>query len=99
MIHQRGIYIHLHLIQLLMSHTPRRRLIASHDDAPIRRLNLRVHQKRVQRLMQTMRVQAVYPKPRTSTATKDQTIYPYPLRGIVMLHPHQVWSADSTYVR
>ena len=67
--------------------------------AHLRRLGLRVHHQRVQRLMQTMGLQAVYPKPRTSTAAKDQTIYPYLLGGIVILHPNQVWSADITSVR
>jgi putative transposase len=67
--------------------------------AHIRRLGLTVNHKRVQRLMRTMGLQAVYPKPRTSTVAKDHTIYPYRLGGIVILHPNQVWSADITYVR
>jgi putative transposase len=64
--------------------------------AHIRRLGLTVNHKRVQRLMRTMGLQAVYPKPRTSTVAKDHTIYPYLLGGIVILHPNQVWRADIT---
>ena len=42
--------------------------------AHVRRLGLPVNHKRVQRLMQTMGLQAIYPKPRPSTAAKDHQI-------------------------
>ena len=64
--------------------------------AHLRRLGLTVHPTRVQRLMPTMGLQAVSPKPRTSPAAKDQTIDPSRLGGMVMLRPNQVWSADIT---
>lgn len=67
--------------------------------AHVRRLGLQVNHKRVQRLMQTMGLQAIYPKPRTSTAAKDHKIYPYLLNAVVLSRPNQVWSADITYVR
>jgi putative transposase len=66
--------------------------------AHLRRLGLPVNHKRVQRLMRTMRLQAIYPKPRTSVAAKDHKIYPYLLDAVVVGRPYQVWSADITYV-
>ena len=67
--------------------------------AHLRRLGLLVNHKRVQRLMRTMGLQAIYPKPRTSTAAKDHKIYPYLLGAVAMSRPNQVWSTDITYVR
>lgn len=57
-----------------------------------------VNHKRVQRLMQVMGLQAVYPKPRTTISAPEHKVYPYLLRGLVMTHPNQVWSADITYI-
>jgi putative transposase len=67
--------------------------------AHVRRLGLQVNHKRVQRLMQMMGLQAIYPKPRTSAAAKEQRIFPYLLNAVVLSRPNQVWSADITYVR
>jgi putative transposase len=57
-----------------------------------------INHKRVQRLMQLMGLQAVYPKPRTSTPAPGHKIYPYLLRGLKITRPNQVWSADITYI-
>jgi putative transposase len=57
-----------------------------------------VNRKRVQRLMRTMGLEAIYPKPRPSTAGKGHRIYPYLLRGVKVVRPDQVWSTDITYV-
>ncbi len=53
---------------------------------------------RVQRLMQQMGLQAIYPKPRTSMAAPDHKIYPYLLGAVEITRPNQVWRADITYV-
>jgi len=58
-----------------------------------------VNHKRVKRLMQTMGLQAIYPKPNTSRKALDHQIYPYLLRGVGIIRPDQVWSADITYLR
>jgi putative transposase len=50
-------------------------------------------------LMQKMGLQAIYPKPRPSTAAPDHQVYPYLLGAVAMSRPNQVWSADITYVR
>lgn len=57
-----------------------------------------INHKRVQRLMQVMGLQAVYPKPRTTVSAPGHQVYPYLLRGLAITHPNQVWSADITYI-
>ena len=57
-----------------------------------------VNRKRVQRLMQQMGLQAIYPKPRLSVPGQGHRIYPYLLRDLKIERPNQVWSADITYV-
>lgn len=57
-----------------------------------------VNRKRVQRLMRLMGLEAIYPKPRLSTARAGHRIYPYLLRDVKVGRPDQVWSTDITYV-
>jgi putative transposase len=57
-----------------------------------------VNRKRVQRLMRRMGLEAIYPKPRLSTAGLGHRIYPYLLRNVAIERPDQVWSTDITYV-
>jgi putative transposase len=57
-----------------------------------------VNRKRVQRLMRLMGLEAIYPKPRLSTAGKGHRIYPYLLRGVKLERRDQVWSTDITYI-
>lgn len=66
--------------------------------AHLKRLGYAINHKRVQRLMNQMGLEAVYPKPRTSLAAKGHKIYPYLLRGLDIVHPNQVWSTDITYI-
>ncbi len=61
-------------------------------------LGLAVNHKRVQRLMQIMGLQAIFPKSRTTVPGAAHRIYPYLLRGVTIEHPDQVWSADITYL-
>jgi putative transposase len=66
--------------------------------AYLQKLGYPINHKRVQRLMQVMGLQAIYPKPRTSRPAPDHKIYPYLLRNLAITRPNQVWSADITYV-
>jgi putative transposase len=59
----------------------------------------KVNRKRVQRLMQQMGIEAIYPKPRLSDPQPGHRIYPYRLRGLAITRPNQVWSTDITYIR
>jgi len=58
-----------------------------------------VNRKHVQRLMRTMGLEAVGPKPRLSEPHPGHRVYPYLLRGVPITRPDQVWSTDITYVR
>lgn len=57
-----------------------------------------INHKRVQRLMQKMGIQALYPKPALSQANREHKVYPYLLRGVAITRPNQVWSTDITYI-
>jgi putative transposase len=58
-----------------------------------------VNHKRVARLMQTMGIEAIYPKPHLSQAHPAHRVYPYLLRGVAITRVNQVWSTDITYIR
>ena len=66
--------------------------------AVLRRAGYPVNRKRVIRLMAEMGLQAIYPKPATSTPHPDHQVYPYLLRGVTVTVPDQVWSTDITYI-
>lgn len=58
-----------------------------------------VNRKRIQRLMGILGVAGMAPGPKTSRAHKEHKVYPYLLRGVPIVRPNQVWSADITYIR
>jgi putative transposase len=62
------------------------------------RQGITANRKRVQRLMQLMGIEAVYPKPRTSRPHPQHKIYPYLLRGLTINRPNQVWATDITFI-
>jgi putative transposase len=57
-----------------------------------------VNRKRVQRLMRSMGIEALAPKPRTSEAAPEHTKFPYLLRHLEIVRPNQVWASDITYI-
>jgi putative transposase len=57
-----------------------------------------VNRKRVQRLMGVMGLEALHPRPRTSTADPNARVYPYLLRDRELTHIDEVWSSDITYI-
>lgn len=66
--------------------------------AHLRRTGLPVNPKRIRRLMRLMGLVALYPKPKTTVPNPDHRVYPYLLRGLTIVRPNQVWSADITYL-
>jgi len=58
----------------------------------------KVERKRVQRLMRLMGIQAIYPRPKTSTRHPQHKIYPYILRTMDISFANQVWASDVTYI-
>ena len=57
-----------------------------------------INRKRVVRLMKIMGIQAIFPRKNLSKPGKEHRIYPYLLRGMEIIRPDQVWSADITYL-
>ncbi len=58
-----------------------------------------VNVKRVRRLLRTMGLEAIYPKPNLSKANPEHKKFPYLLRGLAIVRCDQVWSTDITYIR
>ena len=58
-----------------------------------------VHHKRVARLLRTMGLETISPKPRTSQPHPAHRVYPYLLRDVPLTRVHQVWSTAITYSR
>ena len=67
--------------------------------AQLKREGYPVNHKRVQRLMQKMGLQAIYPRAKGKKSGQAHQIYPYLLRNLSIERPNQVWSTDITYIR
>ena len=57
-----------------------------------------VGRRHARTLMRTMGIEALYRKPNTSRRHATQAVYPYPLRGLTIDRPNQVWATDITYI-
>lgn len=64
----------------------------------LRKLGHRVGRRRIARLMKIMGIEALCPKPSTSTPSPSNPIYPYLLRGVEITKADEVWCADITYI-
>lgn len=64
----------------------------------LREVGIRIGRKRCRRLMKTMGIEALVPKPSTSVPNKQHKKYPYLLRENEVSKPDEVWAADITYV-
>lgn len=65
----------------------------------LRRMGHAVGEKLVRRLMRSMNLLAIYPKPRLSQKHPEHRIYPYLLKGLEIVRANQVWAADITYIQ
>jgi putative transposase len=81
------------------------RIYTAHPEFGVRRMvlalrdqGLAVNPKGVRRLLREMGLEAVYPKPRLSIPGPLAGRFPYLLRGVDIVRPHQVWAADITYI-
>jgi transposase InsO family protein len=54
-----------------------------------------VNRKRVTRLLRTMGVETISPKPHLSQPHPAHRVYPYLLRGVPITRVNQVWSTDT----
>lgn len=57
-----------------------------------------INRKAVQRHMREMDIEAIYPRPKTSTPNPRHTVYRYLLKGMNIQRPNQVWAIDITYI-
>jgi len=83
----------------------RDRIYTAHPAFGVRRMVLAlgdqgvvVNPKCVRRLLREMGLEAVYPKPRGSVPGAGAGRFPYLLREVPIVRPHQVWAADITYI-
>ncbi len=53
-----------------------------------------INRKRFQGLMKTMRIEAIYPKPKLTKRNDEHKVYPYLLRGVNIERANHVWSTD-----
>jgi putative transposase len=69
--------------------------------AALTQLNRHVNKKKIQRLMQEMGIQGLYPKKhcKLSQGNPVHTKYPYLLEGLTINHANQVWATDITYIK
>ena len=56
-----------------------------------------VHRKRVQRLLRQMGLAGMASGPNTRRPHPAHKVYPYLLRGVLVVRPNQVWSTDIPY--
>jgi hypothetical protein len=59
---------------------------------------LQVERKHVSTLMKCMSIEVLYRKPRTTTKHPQHRVYPYPLRGLCVDRPNQVYAMHITYI-
>lgn len=64
----------------------------------LRHLGYMVNRKRIKRLMELIGWRTIYHKRNTSKKNKQNPVYPYLLKNLVIDHRNQVWAIDITYV-
>ena len=87
----------------------RRLLDAQYTDTPydgvrrmtawVRSQGYAVHHKRVARLLRTMGLETISPKPQLRQPHPTHRVYPYLLRGVPITRVNHVWRTDITYIR
>lgn len=65
----------------------------------LRRLGYNAGEKLIRRLMRTMNLLAIYPKPNLSKRHPEHRIYPYLLKGVDIIRSNQVFCTDITYIQ
>ncbi|MFH1503803.1 MAG: IS3 family transposase [Candidatus Omnitrophota bacterium] len=65
----------------------------------LRRFGYKAGEKLIRRLMRSMNLLAIYPKPKLSRKHPQHRIYPYLLKGLSIIRANQVWCTDITYIQ
>lgn len=58
-----------------------------------------VGRDKVRSVMSELGLEAIYPRRNLSVRNQLHRVYPYLLKGVEIVRPNQVWSADITYIR
>ena len=67
--------------------------------AVLRREEVLINRKAVQRHMQEMGIAGICPGPNLSKRNGEHRVYPYLLNNVVAAYPNQIWGIDITYIR
>jgi putative transposase len=65
----------------------------------LQRRGYHINHKRVLRIMRDMKIQALYPKHKTTVLNPENKVYPYLLRSLEIKAPDDVWQSDITYIK
>lgn len=65
----------------------------------LRRRGFVVNHKKVQRILSSAGIQALYPTKKTTISNPLHKKYPYLLKGLKIEYPNQVWQVDITYIK
>jgi len=68
-------------------------------EAQLRREEVVITRKTVQRHMREMGIVAIYPGPNLSRRQHKEHVFPYLLRNLTIRAPNHVWGIDITYIR
>jgi putative transposase len=74
------------------------RELRDHGIKESRNQGIKIGRKRLRRLMRTMGIEAIAPKPKLSAPAKGHKIYPYLLRNWKVSDVGEVWCTDITYI-
>lgn len=64
----------------------------------LKKKGFEVNRKRIQRLMQEMGIEVIYPHVNLSKPDNSHRRFPYLLKGVKIVNSNQVWSTDITYI-
>ena len=65
----------------------------------LRREEILINRKAVQRHMQEMGIAGICSGPNLSKRNGEHSVYPYLLNGVVASYPNHIWGIDITYIR
>ena len=64
----------------------------------LRKESYHVNRKKIIRLMDLMKLKAIFPKRNLSKCNKEHKKFPYLLKNIEITKPNQAWATDITYI-
>ena len=65
----------------------------------LRKIGILINHKRLQRLLVSAGIKAIYPGKRTTIRNAEHKVFPYLLRGLKIERINQAWQVDITYVK